>query len=99
MILTVCDQITININIFVPDYKYREVINHSSRNPNENFRALIEKKITSRIFQKNIDYIYLFICLRLLFNVELIFPNVFFDYGKMNKLVKIIFCSYLSIII
>lgn len=52
MIVTVCDQIT--INIFVPDYKYREVINHSSRNPNENFRALIKKKFTSRIFQKNI---------------------------------------------
>lgn len=34
----------------MPDYKYREVINHSLQNPNENFHALIEKKITSRIF-------------------------------------------------
>lgn len=58
---------------FVPDYKYREVINHSLRNLNENF----EEKISSQLFQKNIEYFYLFIFVVIIFNIELIFPNIF----------------------
>lgn len=74
-----CDRITININIFVPDYKYREVINHSS--------CLSKSKRKLSCFDREKDYItdaqekyriFLFVYLLqviIIFNVELIFSS------------------------